>query len=101
MKLHGFHICKGEIPFDQIEILSLPIGVEDDYEWASTDPQVQREFVGRVVAVCDNKVWGAGRTSQEAIAQAQQNPDCPALERLVLVDVIRLSGLENGASQPE
>ena len=101
MKLHGFHIYKGEIPFDQLEVPPLPIGVEEDYEWASTDLQVQREFVGRVVAVFDRKVLGAGRTSEEAIAQALQHPDCPARARLVLVDVIRLSGIDNGASQSE
>ena len=101
MKLHGFHIYQGEIPFDQLEIPPLPPEVEADYHWASNDRQIQCEYNGRVVAVCEKKIWGAGKTPQEAIAQAQQNPNCPELERLVLVDVFLLDRPDNGTRSPE
>ena len=88
MPLEDFYIYKGDIPFDQLEIPEPDPREAEDYDWVMTDPEVQRRFGGRVVAVYQKTVFGAGKTPEEALEDAAKKPNCPALDDLVVVDVL-------------
>ena len=87
---NGVWIYSGSIPFDQLPFLEPDPDEEADYDWASTDLEVRRQYGGLVVAVHDRKVWGAGKNHQLAWEDASRNPACP--EELVYVCVSALPG---------
>lgn len=75
---------RGTKPFDTLPI---PDCSDGDFDWAWNDPQIQREYAGRVVAVAGGRVWGAGADDDAAWEEARKQPDCPAEEMLVFVPV--------------
>jgi CheY-like chemotaxis protein len=56
--------------------------LNEDYRWATEDPEVQRRHGGQVVAVYQHEVWGAGRSHTEAFLAARERPGCPDRSRL-------------------
>jgi hypothetical protein len=59
--------------------------IHDDYDWCLRDPEVQRKYAGKVVAVHCRKVWGSGRTHAEATNAALKQTGCPPREDLAKV----------------
>jgi hypothetical protein len=59
--------------------------LRDDYDWCLRDPAIQAEYAGQVVAVHQQKVWGAGKTHGEATQAALAQPGCPPHEALARV----------------
>jgi hypothetical protein len=43
----------------------------DDYDWASTDPEVRARYGGQVVAVHRRTVWGVGDNDLAAVEDAR------------------------------
>jgi hypothetical protein len=62
----------------------------DDWDWASTDPDVRTRYGGRVVAVHRRKVWGVGDNCFEAAVDARKQPGCPHVLALTFVDLFPL-----------
>jgi hypothetical protein len=83
--IDGIAWYRGSRPFEELELPPVPPELEDDYQWASQDPEVRRQYGGRVIAFRHRKVWGAGKSFREAREQARQNPECPSGELLFLV----------------
>jgi hypothetical protein len=63
--------------------------LQADYEWGLKDPGVQDCYGGRVVAVHQRRVWGAGNTHAEALDAALRQPACPPRESLALVPLVQ------------
>jgi hypothetical protein len=59
--------------------------IYEDYEWCLHDPEIQRTYGGKVVAVHNRRVWGAGKTYQAAAQAAQRCPGCPPPANLARV----------------
>ena len=58
-----------------------------DYQWVLHDPETQREFAGKVVAVSRRQVWGVGEDHLAALEAAFQKAGCPPRDELTLVFV--------------
>ena len=58
---------------------------DDDFFWAQADPDVQRSYRGRFVAVSRQRVWGAGDSYWQAFEDARAKPGCPTLAELTPV----------------
>lgn len=85
----GLLVYRGVAPFDT---LSIPeADPNSDYEWAWHDPEIQRKYVGLVVAVANRRVFGVGKNEDEAWAEAHKHPDCPPEGHLYFVPVYGLS----------
>jgi hypothetical protein len=87
-EVEGVLVYRGTIPFDQLPIPEAPD--KADYEWAANDTTIRQQYGGLVVAVCDRKVWGAGKNPQLAWEAARQTPGCPCRDDLVFVAVSAL-----------
>ena len=74
------------VPLDEIGLL--PEEPNPDEEWVLHDPQVREQYAGMVVAVHNRKIWGAGKTYQQAWENTLANPDCPDPEKLQLFVVV-------------
>src|SRR5262245_50970553 len=68
---------RGPTPFEELPFPPVPKDIEEDYNWAMNDLEVQRQYGGKVVAVRHRKVWGAGKSYRAALEQARQQPGCP------------------------
>jgi hypothetical protein len=80
---NGVVFYRGARPFEELEFPPETA----DYEWALHDPQVQREYSGKVVAVRGRKVWGAGKNARAAWEEASKVAGCPPLDELLFVVV--------------
>ena len=58
-----------------------------DYCWAVTSREVGACYAERMVAVCRKTVWGSGKDSIEAGADAESKPGCPPIHELTFVYV--------------
>src|SRR4051812_41007671 len=83
----GFAVYRGAKPYEELEFPPPPEGHAEYFDWAWKDERVQKDYAGHVVAVRHRKVWGAGKTGDDAIKQALQKPGCPPGEDLVLIDI--------------
>jgi hypothetical protein len=59
-----------------------------DFDWATTDPEVQQKYAGLYVAVNRKKVWGSGKTLGDAVRSALAAPGCPGREHLATPYII-------------
>jgi hypothetical protein len=67
------------------------------YDWCLRDPEVQRQYQGKVVAAQQGKIWGWGKNHAEAWDMARRQADCPPPGELVFVVV---PGLPVGGRTP-
>jgi hypothetical protein len=65
------------------ELPPVPPEVEDEFHWATHDPEVKKQYGGLVVAVRHHRVWGAGKSYRAAQEQALKTPGCPEPGELV------------------
>ncbi len=59
----------------------------NDYCWVMGSEEVRSAYGGRIVAVNHKKIWGAGETDFDALADAQAKPGCPHRLALTFVSV--------------
>jgi hypothetical protein len=71
----GYFLYEGPVPFDEVPFPE----IEDsgDFDWAVSDPEICRRYQRLVVAVCDRRVWGAGKDAQAAREDARSIPAVP------------------------
>jgi hypothetical protein len=81
----GIAWYRGSRPFEELDFPPVPPELEEDYQWAFHDPDVRRQYGGRVIAFRHRTIWGAGKSYREANEQARKNPGCPPGELLFLV----------------
>jgi hypothetical protein len=89
--IDGVAFYRGSKPFEELELPPIPADMQEDYKWAESDPQVQKEYAGLVVAVRHHRIWGAGKTYRLAEERALSSPGCPTADELLYV---HLSGAE-------
>lgn len=61
----------------------------EDYDWAMRDSDINRTYAGRIVAVFDRRVFGAGVTRDASLNDALLHPECPpkAGQRMAFVPI--------------
>ena len=62
--------------------------MDDDYEWASHDPDLAREHMGKFVAVCEGKILAVADTPVCAQQRALETEDHPPKDRIVIAQVM-------------
>lgn len=95
----GFVFYRGSIPFDELPWPDEPRSVSEDYEWAFSNRELHQQYQGLVVAVHDRKVWGVGRTADDAWEGAHRQPGCPPEEEFAFVLMIGLPGQKDGSQR--
>jgi len=71
-----------------------------DYCWAVSDPEVRARYADRMVAVCRKAVWGEGKDSIEAGADAGSRAGCP-VDELIFVYVVPDEAFDQDYHVPE
>jgi hypothetical protein len=59
--------------------------INEDYEWCLHDPEVRKQYGGKVVVAHRKRILGAGKNHTEAWRAAQRNADCPSNDRVAFV----------------
>ncbi len=61
--------------------------INDDYEWCLHDPEVQKQYGGKVVVAYRKRIIGAGKNHTEAWRTAQRTSECPGNDSVAFVYV--------------
>jgi len=69
--------------------------INADHEWCANDPEVRRKYGGKIVAVHDRTILGAGKTYATAWAAAQRRRSCPPKHEVAMVVVPYLLPADN------
>ena len=61
--------------------------INADHAWCTSDLEVRRKYGGKIVAVHERKILGAGKTYAAAWLAAQRRRDCPPKHEVAMVVV--------------
>jgi hypothetical protein len=61
--------------------------INADHTWCETDEAVRKKYGGKIVAVYNRKIFGAGKHHGEAWDAAQRKRGCPPRNQLAMVYV--------------
>jgi hypothetical protein len=61
--------------------------INEDYEWCLHDPEVRKQYGGKVVVAHRKRILGSGKNHLEAWRSATRNAECPGKDRVAVVFV--------------
>jgi hypothetical protein len=61
--------------------------INEDHKWCETDEAIRKKYGGKILAVYNRTIFGAGKHHGEAWEAAQKKRDCPPRHELAMVYV--------------